>query len=268
MKFERIYCHRPNKLIGSFVEVHIEENDLPLTADLLPTAQSHIIYFFSDEEQEIRIKNKSFFNKGLVISGQSYRSYQFIPKKPVRAFVANFSATTLHKVSGKQMSSITDSHIPLSEFCNEFYQKIIPLFDPNKTAKEIALDFESLMYDLPKIDNKNVNYVDIAVDLIHQKKGRITVDEVLEFLTISQKNLEIQFKKVVGLTPLKYIKLYRFWHLMKAYESKKIDFNQALEYYNYYDLSHFNRDFKLFMKVKPSEYVKRDNTLIKNYLTI
>ena len=124
------------------------------------------------------------------------------------------------------------------------------------------------MYDLPKIDTKNVNYVDIAVDLIHQKKGRITVDEVLEFLTISQKNLEIQFKKVVGLTPLKYIKLYRFWHLMKAYENKKIDFNQALEYYNYYDLSHFNRDFKLFMKVKPSEYVKRDNTLIKKYLTI
>ena len=47
MKFERIYCQKPNKLIGSFVEVHIEENDLPLTADLLPTAQSHIIYFFS-----------------------------------------------------------------------------------------------------------------------------------------------------------------------------------------------------------------------------
>lgn len=268
MKFERIYCHRPNKLIGSFVEVQIEENDFPYVVDLLPTAQSHIIYFFSDVKHEVKINNKSFFNKGLVISGQSYRSYQFIPKKPVRVFVANFSATTLHKVLGKQMSSITDSHIPLSEFCNEFYEQINPLFNPDKSAKEIALDFESLMYDLPKIDNKNFNYVDIAVDLIHQKKGRITVDELLEFLTISQKNLEIQFKKIVGLTPLKYIKLYRFWHLMKAYESNKIDFNQALEFYNYYDLSHFNRDFKLFMKIKPSEYVKRDNSLIRKYLTI
>lgn len=268
MKFERIFCQKPNKFITSFFEFEIEEKDMPLVGNLLPTAQSHLLYFFSDEKHEVVINNKSFLENGLVVCGQSYRSYEFIPTCPVRVFGANFHATFLHKILGKQMSSITDSHLPLKDFCQLLHDKIIHVFKEEDSSKEIAKNLEKVLFSIPIKDNKNINYVDIAIDLIHQKKGRISVEEVLEYLTISQKNLEIQFKKIVGLTPLKYIKLYKFWHLMKAYESEIIDFNEALDYYNYYDLSHFNRDFKLFMKVKPTEYIKRDNTLIKKYLSI
>ncbi|WP_452597659.1 helix-turn-helix domain-containing protein, partial [Pontimicrobium sp. MEBiC01747] len=71
---------------------------------------------------------------------------------------------------------------------------------------------------------------------------------------------------IVGVTPGKYIKLYRFLKLMRKYASKPIKFKDLIFMYDYYDESHFLKEFKLFMKESPKEYFKKDNTFMKEYL--
>ncbi|MBR9916006.1 MAG: AraC family transcriptional regulator [Algicola sp.] len=78
--------------------------------------------------------------------------------------------------------------------------------------------------------------------------------------------MENQFKKIVGLTPGKYIRLYRFLKLMRKHESHEIDLNDLILMYNYYDRSHFTKDFKLFMRQSPKTYFKNNNLLLNEYL--
>lgn len=55
---------------------------------------------------------------------------------------------------------------------------------------------------------------------------------------------------------------------MKQYEAKKASISELIDYYAYYDLSHFTKDFKLFMNQKPSDYFKSENIFLNNYLKL
>ena len=90
------------------------------------------------------------------------------------------------------------------------------------------------------------------------------VDEIL----ISQKSLEIYFKKIVGLTPGRYIRQFRFLNLMKKHLSKEIDLKDLINKYNYYDSSHFAKDFKLFMNQDLKSFFKQDYTLIEKLIRV
>ena len=88
---------------------------------------------------------------------------------------------------------------------------------------------------------------------------------MLQLIPLSSKSFQVKFKKIVGLTPVKYIKLVRFSNLIKKYQHKDIDIKDLIEMHNYYDQSHFIKDFKFFMKQKPKDFFKKEYPLIKKY---
>ena len=53
---------------------------------------------------------------------------------------------------------------------------------------------------------------------------------------------------------------------MKKYQSQVINLKDLIYMYNYYDQSHFTKDFTLFMKETPKAYFKKEYPLIKKYL--
>ena len=156
--------------------------------------------------------------------------------------------------------------MPLSEFNNRFYNIIKPILNKNKKPKEIVDELNNLFLNMNlTIDNHTLK-IDKVINIIKEKEGLLTVQEVLDDICISQKTLETQFKKIVGLTPGKYIRLYRFLKLMRKYESQQIDIKDLIYMYNYYDRSHFTKDFKLFMKKSPKNYFNVDNPFLNEYL--
>ncbi len=53
---------------------------------------------------------------------------------------------------------------------------------------------------------------------------------------------------------------------MSKYESKEIDLNDLIHMYDYYDRSHFTKDFILFMRQSPKTYFNTNNPLLNEYL--
>ena len=50
---------------------------------------------------------------------------------------------------------------------------------------------------------------------------------------------------------------------MRKYESQEIAIKDLMFMFDYYDRSHFSRDFKLFMNETPKSYFKKDYPLLK-----
>ena len=60
--------------------------------------------------------------------------------------------------------------------------------------------------------------------------------------------------------------MIRFNNLMTKYQKKILEIKDLIYMYNYYDQSHFTKDFKFFMKQSPKDFFKKDFPLLQKYL--
>ena len=55
-------------------------------------------------------------------------------------------------------------------------------------------------------------------------------------------------------------------NLIQKYQLKQVPLTDLIYAFNYFDLSHFNKDFKFFMKQTPRSFFKKDFPLLKEYI--
>lgn len=108
--------------------------------------------------------------------------------------------------------------------------------------------------------NKVVNY-------ILDKKGLLNVSDLLNKFAYTERSLERLFAKEVGASPNRFICLVRFNYVIRQVESGEYKSLQEVIYnYNYYDHSHFEKDFKRFLGQSMKEYKNEYNPLLTNSL--
>jgi AraC-like DNA-binding protein len=267
MEFKYLDRDKRHPLIDHFYQFKVTTEDIPFETPILPTGQCIISFIFSEENQIcVHKKNKTYY-KNLILTGQFHGSFNVsIPKE---CYTIGFSLrpTTLYKITNKSVSDFTNKQDNLEKFSEELHNKLNPLFikykdDVVKLKASIYKVFDTAILS----NDKNVEHIDKAIDLIIEKDGLIRVTDILKEIPYSQKTLEVQFKKIVGLTPGKYMRQYRFMKLMQKYQSHKIDLKDLIYMYNYYDASHFAKDFKLFMNQNYKSFFKEEHPLIKRYL--
>ena len=253
-------------LVEEYFSLSFSKEVVPFQSTILPIATSILTCIYSGDQKAV-VNNKEISLDGLILSGQFFRSYQFEVKSEGFSFGISFHPSTLHKLLNINISKLTNKHVLLKEIHPTFFKQLNPLFlsyndDPNKLTSEL----NRLILSLPLHENDTTKYIDNTIDYIRKKEGMLSVEDILKIVPFSQKSLESHFKKIIGLTPGKYMRLYRFLNLMRKYESQEIDINDLIYMYNYYDHSHFSKDFMLFMKETPKSYFKKDYPLLKKVL--
>ena len=84
---------------------------------------------------------------------------------------------------------------------------------------------------------------------------------------VSQRHLEIQFKRSVGLSPKTYSLIQRFKRMEFALrESSTVHWQDMVFAYDYYDQNHFIKDFKRFTGQTPSGYLLNNFEMGRSYL--
>jgi len=252
-------------LIEKYFHLSFSENDLPFKSIVLPLGLTHLFYIETGIRKVTSNGNETIL-KGLMITGQYFRSYNFSTNSITSSIGANLHPTALHKLLNIDVSKLKNTHTPLLQINKIFHDKLLSIFEDSKDSDELVNKLNSFLLNTPLHINKNTRQIDRAIFLIREKEGLLSVLDILDDILISQKSLEIYFKKIVGITPGKYIRQYRFIKLMHKYESKEIDLKDLMYMFNYYDPSHFSKDFKLFMLQTPHDYFKKEYPLLKSYL--
>lgn len=265
MEFKYLNKKDNRDLVKDLFLLKFKKEDLPYKTIVLPLGLPALIYVFNEQTTIVKgIKKKI---KGLTLFGQFYGAYDYLIDIEGTNIGINFKPTSLYKILNRDISLFTNKHILLNEINSELKEKIEPIFIKNKDnipqfKKEIIQLIDNLSLNI----NDDVSDIDKAIDLIFEKEGLIQVNDLLEIVPFSQKSLELKFKKIIGLTPGKFIKMIRFNTLMIKYHSKEIDLKDLIQMYNYYDHSHFTKDFKFFIKQSPKDFFNKDYQLIKKYL--
>ncbi|MBO6607036.1 helix-turn-helix domain-containing protein [Psychroserpens sp.] len=250
------------QLIEEYYQLSFSNGSIPFESTILPQGFTHITHLYFGDQKAIINENKTIL-KDTIISGQFSRSYHFKCNSEAMSFGMSFHPTALYKLLNTNISKLDNKHLNLKTFHPKFEKKISTIFNDFTTAEDMVNRLNTFFNSLDLTINKTTDTIDKVIQLIQNKEGLLNVSEILEEINLSQKTLETQFKKVVGLTPGKYIRLYRFIKLMKRYENQELEIKDLIYMFDYYDRSHFAKDFKLFMNESPSSYFKKDYPLLK-----
>lgn len=134
------------------------------------------------------------------------------------------------------------------DFLPGFNSKIKAIFSLADTAKQRE---ELEAYLLGKILNKDFSLIQKILTAI---ESDATVEEIARKYTISRQYLNKLFKKHIGKSLSEYRKIHRFRNsLLKQKDSK--NFTQ-LSHIDFYDQSHFIRNFKELTRINPNIFFK------------
>jgi AraC-like DNA-binding protein len=253
-----------SNLIEEIFELTFSIDDIPFQTTILPLEYTNLTYITGN--QKALYKQIETPLEGLIISGQFFGAYQFLVNSKSRSFGLSFHPTALYKLLNTKITLLENKHLPLKKFHPEFFNQMSPILDNYKSSKDVVKKLNLFFANAALTTNNETDNIDKVIDLIRKKDGLLSINDILEDILISQKSLELQFKKIVGLTPGKYIRKFRFLKLMRRFEIQEIDLKDLIYMYNYYDQSHFAKDFKLFMMESPTSYFKKEYPLIKEYL--
>jgi len=91
-----------------------------------------------------------------------------------------------------------------------------------------------------------------------QRKGVVDISAMHYESGLSVKQFERRFKAITGFPPKYFARISRFQAVKDSYALGQFASMTSLAYSgNYYDQSHFNREFKEFSGVQPLQYFKR-----------
>lgn len=189
--------------------------------------------------------------------GQQTLSYNLqVKDQEAEIFGLALTPTAIWKMTGLAAHSFTNRPIAPKLVFAKKYHHYLDSINQGKNyeqKKEKALNFlRAILHDL---DLKK-GIVEFALQLIFSKKGCIGTTEIAKELHVSERHLQHLFRQQVGVSPLTYARITRFNSFFaeysKATEPKDLSF--LTSFYNFYDTSHFIKEFKTFCGIAPSKF--------------
>ena len=113
-----------------------------------------------------------------------------------------------------------------------------------------------------KMNQPEVDSIDITANTIVEKNGMVHIPDLMKDIFMSRRNFERKFFKKVGLSPKYYTRLRRMSYIMNLISGKKkVDWAAIFYQCEFYDQSHFIKDFIEFTGRTPQQYIEANAEL-------
>jgi AraC-like DNA-binding protein len=152
-------------------------------------------------------------------------------------------------------SELTNQIVALDELLGSHSLKLTEKVNTCHSFEEkvnIVSDFLISRISTQKSKYKNI---ELAILQMHHHTGQLTLSDLVSHSCLSQRQFERSFKELAGFSPQFYSKLIRFERALYTISDLEKNFTQLSIELGYYDQAHFNRDFKQFTGLSPSQYI-------------
>ena len=235
------------------------------TQQVMPNGFVELIFHLSSKHCYLYQRSRWSQSPVFTLIGLFTKPYEVQFDECVKTFGIRFKPEGIYNLFGVPASEFSEDFLDmtcvLSRSFATFSQRILEQSDVN-IMKSLADEY--LLANLVR-NNINYYYLNRAAEVIRNTNGMIRMDELIDNVYISHRQLEREFKDKIGITPKQYIRIARLnavnRHLLKTDTADLI----SLSYENgFYDHAHLIREFKYFSGLAPSKFLKRASSYIVN----
>lgn len=251
----------PSKILQDFVafyytiKCHKSDYDGIISEYCLPSGFGHMGFHFRGSFYVIQ-KNATQPLPRFYTVGQQTTHYYFNSHSEVIDFYGvSFKPTGLWHLFGLDMYSIRDKAIETPPLFPSTFQKFTRQFDSEQETDAKIKLIENLLTNRFLTVEPQLNVMDSVIKRIHETYGCAPISDITDYMGISERYIQKMFKKIVGITPTSYKRIVRFNYMFSDIaKDSPIDCKGLSTLYNYYDFSHFSKDFKKYCGSCPSKF--------------
>lgn len=209
---------------------------------------------------------KAFLDKGnkklpqLFLYGQTTRYTEHKAVQPFRNIGIYFQPTALKSIFGIDANELTNQHIDINELIKtNITDQLLNTANAEQRIKLLS-SFLIQQAEQRKAENEKVNFATSQL-----QKG-VSLLNIQNELNLSERSLELYFKNHIGISPKLYARINRFQSALENIRQNQFDKLTDIAYQNdYFDQSHFIREFKEFAGTSPKHFKRKANEQVANF---
>ncbi|NJM25806.1 MAG: AraC family transcriptional regulator [Bacteroidia bacterium] len=243
-----------------------DDGTTPVEQKIVPDGYPEIIFHFGDP-YEIKLRDTWSLQTRELLAGQLTRYFHLRNTGTSGIVGIKLQPTAIAHLFNCTMSDITDSVVNFRGTLPAAFAMLNPaiesyIFGRNKTVLAGQLDH---LFTARSLLSRPLA-VDAAVKQIIDSNGNLNVEEMCDANAISERQLERQFRRYVGLSPKFYARVIRFSYIFQLVNAPGFSWTDLSLEAGFYDQPHFSKDFKAFTGEEPSRYHFNEETLANFFM--
>lgn len=177
-----------------------------------------------------------------------------------RSIGVYFQPTALRTIFNIDASELTNQHTSIDCVTNDpILEELINANSIHDKIEIISRFFLKRIRQVKHHDKK----ADFATTLLQNGNA---LKDIQKEMNLSERSLERLFKQYVGLSPQVYSRIVRFQSGLHVLRQNNFDkLTDVAYHHDYFDQSHYIRDFKAFTGVNPRQFIRHTNEQVENF---
>ncbi|BFM43916.1 hypothetical protein CFS9_25570 [Flavobacterium sp. CFS9] len=248
----------PSAFDTVFSHFYFAENktNIPVTKTLLPTFQTILVFIFGEGASLKSQQNTTLEVQKCVVLGPIKQAFEYTLNPDSEILVANFKEDAFYRFFG---SALLTHSLPinpdtlLAENCFALlWEELNERSDPKERVDYI------LEFCKPYLREQHV-MTSLLTDF--REKNIDPIKAVAAETNQSERNVQLNQKKFFGYTIKEISRYERFFKAVEAIQKdilkdSKTDWLAIVEQCGYYDQSQLIHDFKYYMNISPTKFLK------------
>jgi len=228
---------------------------------IVPDGCIEMAFILGDNIKRYTSENEFILQPRAMVLGQTIEPFYIEPTGFVKTFAVRFYPYGFANFVSEPINNLVNKETPISklfekETADNLKQKII---NSKNTEQRISI-IEKFLLDRLN-DEKTINsIVKNTVDSLLSTNGNASINSILKDDLSKRRQLERNFKKQIGLSPKQLGKVIRLQTALKMLLDQKSENLTDIAYESeYFDQSHFIKDFREFTGINPKEFLTNEN---------
>ena len=249
----------PNSKLKDFVKrywtLDFPNENTPELNTIIPDGTMKLIFHYGDLYWHHPQKGEKYLQPRCFLIGQLTQPYVVEPDGDTGTFVVQFHPNGFLPFSTIPMKEMENKPVPISDLFGEKGSKLESSILSASTTKQRITIIEKFLTQNLTTSASIDRIVKSIVDTILNENGQISVSQISERNNMTRRQLSRKFTATIGLSPKQLSKTIRLQAALKTLLSSPKSKLTDIAYENeYFDQSHFIKDFKEFTGLSPKEF--------------
>lgn len=228
---------------------------------IVPDGCIEMAFILGDDIKRYTSGNQFILQPRAMVLGQTIEPFYIEPTGYVNTFAIRFYPYGFANFVTEPIKNLANKETPLgllfdATIASELEQKIIKAKDAEERIDIVEEFFLERLNDQSTVEN----IVKRTVDALLLAKGNTSIKTILQEDLSKRRQLERKFVKQIGVSPKQLGKLIRLQTALKMLINKEEESLTSIAYKSeYYDQSHFIKDFKELTGTNPKEFLGNEN---------